>query len=357
MKDDNDRAREGSLPRDPAEGAEPMQKGEAAQWDALWRPLEAATFNERPPPRAWLLDKVLPLGKVGMLAAEGGAGKTIALCQLALSVATGMPWLGTFNVHPAAVGRVLLILGEEDAEEVRRRMWNASQSMKLGPSMLAAAQQRIVALSLAGVPCSFLEHNGAELTDSPFAGWLRRKLGEPGDPWRLIVLDPLSRFAGADAETDNAAATRFIQSVEALTTRTGATAIVAHHTNKGARGSDATPTTGAARGSSALTDGARWVATMKSEKLVHGDSTINDRLDRVVTIEVTKSNYSKRPAPVTMRHDNEHGGALVRCDETDLALLEEVRGKRQAADGSGTKAKGRKSDDANRSNDPTPGLD
>jgi RecA-family ATPase len=331
MKDDNDRLREGTLPENAEDDTEEMPNGDGAgavsQWDALWRPLDPKTFTERPPNRAWLLDKVLPLGKVGILAAEGGAGKTIALCQLALSVATGVPWLGTFNVHPSAIGRVLLILGEEDHEEVRRRMWNASRSMGLGPSLVAQAERWIVALPLAGVPCAFLEHDARdELADSAFAKWLQGKLAEAGDPWRLIVLDPLSRFAGADAETDNAAATRFIQSVEALSTKTGATAMIAHHTNKVSRGADATPNTASSRGASALTDGARWVATMKSEKLVHGDVQVNERLDRVVTIEITKSNYSKRPAPSTFRHDSDNGGALVACDQSDLEMINEARG-------------------------------
>lgn len=329
--DDADRKRDGALPSDPSEGAVPMdENGDTfapSEWDALWKPLDGATFTERPPRRAWLLDKVLPLGKVGMLAAEGGAGKTMALCQLALAVATGRPWLRTFNVHQEAIGRVLLVLGEEDAEEVRRRMWSTSRAMGLGPDACETALHRIVALPLAGVPCSFLEATGGDLKDSPFAAWLRRKLAEPGEPWRLIVLDPLSRFAGADAETDNAAATRFIQSVEALATSTGATALVAHHTNKVGRGQDVKASTAAARGSSALTDGARWVATMSTEDVEHDDDDVTDRLRRVVTFKVTKSNYGKPAAEILLRHDNENGGALLPCDEADTRLVNEARGR------------------------------
>lgn len=298
----------------------------AAPWDALWHPLDAATFTEKPPRRSWLLDGVLPLGKVGMLAAEGGAGKTIALCQLALAVATGAPWLGTFNVAPSAVGRVLLVLGEEDAEEVRRRMWNAAQTMRLSLSTLEEARRRIVALPLAGEPCAFLEAGDhGELGDSAFTKWLRGKLADGGDPWRLIVLDPLSRFAGSDAETDNAAATRFVQSVEALSKATGATSLIAHHTHKGARAQGADASTASARGSSALTDGVRWVATMATEQLSHGDATLDDHLGRIVTLTVTKSNYAKRPGACTLRHDNDHGGALLPCDEVDLDRVKEAR--------------------------------
>lgn len=314
----------------------PPAETAAPPWAAHWQPLAADTFAEPPARRAWLLDKVLPLGKVGMLTAEGGAGKTTALCQLALAVATGEPWLGTFQVHPDAVGRVLLVLGEEDAEEVRRRMWHAARALRLDRGRLELARQRIVTLPLAGVPCSFLEHDRTTGTrDSAFAEWLRGKLAEPGEPWRLVVLDPLSRFAGADAETDNAAATRFVQSVEAIASLTGASALVAHHTNKTARDKDAKASTAAARGSSALTDGARWVAQMTSEDLTHDDAELRAHLDRVVTLRVTKSNYAMRPPDVVLRHDRENGGALLPCDDIDRAAISEARKRPEKGSKSG----------------------
>lgn len=108
MKDDNDRAREGTLPRDPAEGAEPMPKGEeqarsaAAELLRRWEKygkLAPDTFTTAPPEPKWLLTRgdrsksknapgALRLGKVGMLVAAGGVGKTQALVLLAIAVAT-----------------------------------------------------------------------------------------------------------------------------------------------------------------------------------------------------------------------------------------------------------------------------
>jgi hypothetical protein len=69
--------------------------------------------------------RVFPVGEVGQLIAEGGAGKTMALCQLAVAVATGTRWLGTFE---ATRGRALLVLREEDAEEARRRLLHGGLS-------------------------------------------------------------------------------------------------------------------------------------------------------------------------------------------------------------------------------------
>jgi hypothetical protein len=101
-------------------------------------PVPADWCTSAPLPRDWILrdartpasDGVLPRGKVGMLLGEGGVSKTMALIQLGVAVATATPWLGALDV-PAA-GRVLLVLGEEDKEEVRRRIYHAVRAA--GPS-------------------------------------------------------------------------------------------------------------------------------------------------------------------------------------------------------------------------------
>jgi len=72
---------------------------------------------------------VLPLGKVGLLTGEGGVSKTMAVCALAISVASHElhPWLGCFSVSDQ--GRVLLLLGEEEAKEAQRRLYNTRMAI------------------------------------------------------------------------------------------------------------------------------------------------------------------------------------------------------------------------------------
>lgn len=334
-QDENDKLIAGTLPHDPFEGLAPVQAPGAppalpAPWAGRWKPLDRDTFASKPPSRRWLLkcekDGVLPLGKVGMLAAEGGAGKTMALTQLAIAVATGGFWLGKFKVPNA--GRVLLALGEEDGEEIRRRMYQAGAALKLDENDRAAACERIVTLPLAGMPCAMVENDErGNWKDTSFLAWLREQL-KSGE-WSLLLFDPLSRFAGADAEKDNAAATRFVQAVESMVSAPGApTVLVAHHTNKLSRSkdSDVKGTTGAARGSSALTDGVRWVASLDVERLDGFSSdAARSRLGELVTFSVTKSNYAKKPDPLQLRRDGEHGGALLSLDEMDVAELNDAR--------------------------------
>lgn len=256
----------------------------------------------------------LPQGKTAMIAAAGGTGKTTLLVGLALSVATGKPWLGHYPVE--GLGKVLLALGEEDAEEMHRALfW---QAQNLGITDTAEARQlvyeRVHALPLAGTRSAFIEpgagvdqENGGLLPGHEYPDWtpafvqLRQYLKEHG-PWALIVLDPASRFMGPDAEVDNAAATRFIEMLELLSQAPGApTVLIAHHTNKASLQAGRA-TQADARGSSALTDGIRWQASLKHVALADG---VPNKGNRIV-LEVTKTNYGPATPPLHMvRPDGE----------------------------------------------------
>jgi RecA-family ATPase len=260
----------------------------------------------------------LPLGKVAQLIAEGGAGKTMLLCQLAVSVATGARFLRAFDVPKP--GRVLLVLGEEDAEESRRRLYRAANANR---ETAPPTPGSIVVLPLAGVVCPMVELGAdGNLVEAPFARWLRQYVDS--NDFRLIVVDPLSRFAGPTAETDNAAATRFIQSLESLV-KPSTTVLNAHHVNKVSRGKDGHLDATSGRGSSAFVDGARWQCALGVEHLEHASSEERARLGEVVTLAVTKSNYAVKPDPVVLRYDHDNGGALVPLSDEDLATVEAAR--------------------------------
>jgi AAA domain len=93
----------------------------------------------------------LPQGIVGMLVAEGGLGKTGALLQLALAVAIGGSWLGTYSARVAQ--RVLVVLGEEDEAEVRRRLYDIANV----EGILAEQPIHLDVLPLVGISAPFVE--------------------------------------------------------------------------------------------------------------------------------------------------------------------------------------------------------
>jgi len=277
------------------------------------RVADTGWLNSYPPAREYLLrtaedpgDGVLALGKVGMLAAEGGAGKTMALAQLAVAVAAGATrWLGWKVEHS---GPVVVLLGEEDEGEAHRRLYNAAEALQLSLEQRGRAARNLTIAPLAGVPCAWTrkgmdgEATTTDAAEATFAE-LREIAADRGAGWALVVVDPLSRFAGLDAETDASGATRFVQVVERLTHLPGVaddcgpTVLVAHHTNKASRsqnrGGASTDST-AARGSSALTDGVRWQAQL--EKVYQRGIPIPG----FAVLHVTKSNYALRPEPVLL---------------------------------------------------------
>jgi RecA-family ATPase len=299
----------------------------APPWAERVLPIAQEWYRVAPPARTWLLRDnrttagALPIGKVGMLIGEGGVSKTMALVSLAIAVATGTTWIGVYDVETS--GRVLLLLGEEDADEVHRRAYNAAQAAQVNPPPPNA----IVALPLAGIPCPMVasDPNG-EPEDAPFLLWLRDYVAASG-PWSLIVVDPLSRFAGADAEVDNAAATRFVQALESLATMSGAFVMAAHHTNKTARGNGASVNGASARGSSAFFDGVRWACSLSAERIETGEG--GPSMGELVTLAVVKSNYSMKGDPVLLRRDHDHGGALVPMHGNEVRAMVEAR---EAAD-------------------------
>ncbi|MFW6023692.1 MAG: AAA family ATPase [Myxococcota bacterium] len=296
-------------------------------------PAAAEWFTNSPPRRRWLLEQAtppaspseqpqrqgwLPLGKVGMLAAAGGVGKTMALVQLAVSVATGRDWFGLKVANP---GRALLALAEEDAEEVRRRLYAAAGTAELDREERMLAAQRVTVLPLAGVPVAMLERDArGNPIETGVLEELRAILEDGRGEWRLVVLDPLTRWAGLDAETDNLEATRFVAAVESLVRVPGGpTVILSHHTSKASRrdgGREAT----AARGSSALVDGVRWCATMVPAASAEAPT---------VELAVAKANYSRPGRPITLVHTDQGTmralGAREAADRRHAAHAQAVR--------------------------------
>jgi hypothetical protein len=133
---------------------------------------------------------------------------------------------------------------------------------------------------------------------------LRQRLASDAGPhgWTLLILDPLVRWAGPDVETDNAMATRFVQSLETLTNVPGRPFVLMnHHSSKEARRGGSVDS----RGVTAITDNMRWTFEMRSEG---GD----------VYVRQKKSNYSM-PMLDELRLVREQGGLLRALTNAELA--------------------------------------
>ncbi len=269
---------------------------------------ESAWIDKPPEPRTYLLTEppehggagVLVAGRVGLLTAPGGSGKSWALVQLAVSLATGAPWLGAKGLHVANPGRVALVLGEEDEDEARRRLYYAVKAAEPRPDRRSRLLDNLHVAAMAGRTCGLLTHEGRAPERSQNAHHLHTYLHDNAgdDGWRAVLLDPLSRFTGGGDENDNAMATRVVQELEALAKMPGRPAVlVAHHERKG---TDPGTGQGAARGASAFVDGARWMARIGKA------AEPSDKATHVLSID--KSNYTASGMSWKLRRPEGAGG-------------------------------------------------
>lgn len=275
-----------------AAGAESAREVDEESRKPLFEPKDSGVKrwkDTEPPEREWLLQDVLPLGKVGLLIAPGGTGKSMLCMQLAIGVTSGERIIGTFGV--GSPGTVLYLAAEDDEDEVHRRMKNVLDALDLSTSAVARVYKHLHVRSVAGED-NLLTHRGG---DHEVRTTLRfdRLLAtvDQYDDLKLIIIDPGSRFRGGDENTAQDA-TRFIEACEELRKATGATILIVHHTSKASAGQGASQH--AARGSSAMVDGARWVMnlTVMTENEAKKTYRIPDYLRTLyLRVDVTKSNY------------------------------------------------------------------
>lgn len=251
------------------------------------------------PKRRWLLHNTLPLGKVGMLVAPGGTGKSFLMIQLAVAVATHTRLADHWQVD--SPGASLILCAEEDDEDLHHRLQDVlASTIAHTPASQQLIEQRVFIKSMLtedNLMTHANDHGEMVLTD--YVDRLALTARQIPD-LKLIIIDPASRFRGGN---ENAAqdTTRFVEALERLRSATGATVLLVHHTNKGSMNADEV-NQGASRGSSALTDGVRWQMSLSKpnakQATAAGVSTHN--LHQYVLATITKSNGAPPQDPVLL---------------------------------------------------------
>lgn len=278
-------------------------------------------LSTKPPARRWLLKDLVVLGKVGAIIAPGGSSKSQWLLQLAVGVASGVPVADHWEV--GETGGVLVFFAEDDGDEIHRRIKRVQDHLLLAghADKLAGMEDRLYIFSTIGTDTLLTKRDtSGEVSATPIVDRINA-LAEQVPDLRLIVIDPASRFRGGE-ENSNEDATRFVEALETLAKKTGATVMLAHHTNKGSYNSDGEPGQGASRGASALTDGLRWLMNLGriSDRQATAIGAGKEVLGKYVAATVTKTNYSAFPDPVL----------LERCDDGYLTAVSPAHAKQHA---------------------------
>ena len=163
----------------------------------------------------WLWPGYFPLGMVSLVAGRPGLSKSTFLGDIAARVSRGqaMP----YSLPSSAVkGRVLLLSAEDSPEYMTKpRLIAAGADCRMIGSVLATDDAR----GKRGVD---IAKDIAKL----------ERLCKGGDV-RLIIIDPINSFIGADTDTNNDGSTRYaLWPIKELAERHGVAVILNHHNRK-----------------------------------------------------------------------------------------------------------------------------
>lgn len=251
-----------------------------------------SAIAETPPDVPFLLPGLAP-STVGIVAGMGAVGKSALLLSVAVSVCAGVPLAGGAWQPPKSPGRVVYLAGEDSELILKRRLHALGEHLTKDPEggrLLGDLSVRLDLRSLVGRVPTLVDEHGQRTA-------LWHQVKDAARDARLLILDPLSRFHALD-ENDNRLMTLLVQHLEAIAADTGAAILIAHHTSKAAVVSGTAGEQQAARGASALVDGARWVANLwrlpakEAEKLGWDERTRR----RHAILTVPKVNYADPPA-------------------------------------------------------------
>lgn len=186
-----------------------------------------ALVDSRPAPR-YLVRGIIAAGDYGVLAAEPKAGKTWAMTDLAVSVASGASFLGSFDVD--SEGPVLVFAGEGGDRKIARRM--AAVCASKGIDVAKVADRIFVCLRAPHLA----DRDGAMAAVEAEIARIRPA---------LVIIDPLYLAARGANTSDLAEMGAHLEAAQSACQRHGAALMIAHHWNKTGQGSGASRISGA----------------------------------------------------------------------------------------------------------------
>ncbi len=255
----------------------------------IWRPDPTDRFTlpeltEPPPPQRFITKPFLPAGCACVIQAAGGASKTGVMVAMAVAVLTGEPFVG----EAVEQGAVWFITAEDRRDTLRRHFYaNTRHLADLSP--LAGA---LFVKDVVGLDAKLTRHvDGQTVVSYDVDEMVTYAHGIPN--LRLVILDTLSRFNGA--EENNEGLARVVEGMERIARETGAAVLIAHHTGKAQMRADLADQYGG-RGGSALSDNARSVMHISKVTAETKDPPTNagDLIDKGLLLRLShvKSNYS-----------------------------------------------------------------
>lgn len=190
-------------------------------------------------PPKWLIRGVLTQGAVGFIAGAPKSFKSWCALDMGLSVASGQPFLGHFDI--AEPGPVLYIQEEDSGPQVKNRLGKVWPG-KLGDKVAWDPENPTQIVWLPGQevegnpPINAYIGQGLVLSDEVWQLWLDETLEEQaatGAPYKLVIIDTLMMVAG-DVEENRAQemTTKIFRPLKELARKHGCSIQVVHHMRK-----------------------------------------------------------------------------------------------------------------------------
>lgn len=208
-----------------------------------------------PQPVKWLWVGRIALGKLTLIAGDPGLGKSFLTLDIAARVSRGLAWPDSGNVAHEPAGVVLLSAEDDAADTIRPRLDAAGADV-----------HRVIALQAVPTMGDNGQPAGTRMFDlSRDLDMLERAIFECPN-CRLVVIDPLTAYLGANADSHkNADIRSLLAPLATLAAKHGVALVAVTHLNKNSAGAAIYRT----MGSLAFTAAARaaWVVTKDKENL------------------------------------------------------------------------------------------
>ncbi len=275
-----------------------------------WNILDTRALATPLPPIPWLCEAIkLAPGAVALVAGYGYSRKTMALQSLAMSVAAGR---SVWGLYSARKGRVVHLDYEQGERLTKERYQRLARGLGLDVGELEPD-----ALRVACMPRVYLETQDAIDSLLPYV-----------DGAALVIVDSL-RAAFPHADENSSDVRSYLDALNHLSGRTGATIIVIHHARKPSAQGGGTETH-AIRGSSALFDACQTVYFFAADDETT-PTTVKLRKDRVTGAKLSDFGLMAEDVPgaTGLRH-----GLVVRHLEAEQMAAQSERrsnSKRDAA--------------------------
>lgn len=240
-------------------------------------PRSLKDFQGEPPKRSWLINDWMPAGEISSLYGSGGSGKSLLSLQLAISVATGNPFLGLEVEHKMPV---LAVYCEDTYEELHRRIHDIRRAPEFEfIEKLDEAPIRLWPRVGLSNDIARISKDGNDVIAGPFRKELEEQLKTMPPGPKLLILDTLSDIYLGD-ENVREKVNKFVKThIGGLVSDFNLTILIlAHPSRSGLNSKDM------------LSGSTAWENAVRNRLAF----IPHEHIDDVMVLKRMKSNYAKR---------------------------------------------------------------